>query len=258
MTAVSEILKPFEYNNLTSTMKKPLIGIVPLYDIERTSYWMLPGYMQAVEYVGGLPVILPLTENSVTLRQSAEQFDGFLFTGGQDIAPEWYGEKTTAQCGPICPKRDSMDKLLLQFVVELDKPALGICRGLQLMNVFFGGTLYQDIPAQLKTENPVQHLAKPPTARVNHAVFIEPKTLLSEILQTETTEIRVNSWHHQGIRRLALPLKSAARSPDGLTECTYHPDKRFIFAVQWHPEISWQTDLNSQRIFEYFVQQCKQ
>ncbi|MDR2705347.1 MAG: gamma-glutamyl-gamma-aminobutyrate hydrolase family protein [Planctomycetaceae bacterium] len=241
---------------------RPLIGIVPLYDEPRNSFWILPGYMQAIEHAGGLPVMLPLTANPSVLRQLSKHFDGFLFTGGQDVAPELYGEQPTDCCGAVCPERDTMEKMLLEYVLKFDKPALGICRGIQFMNVFLGGTLYQDIPSQFQTETAIQHYQQPPYHEPVHSVTVEPETPLFRILQTSEIpsdtpfDIPVNSFHHQGIRRLATELKSVAYAPDGLIEAVYHPDKRFVFAVQWHPELSWQTDSNSRKIFSYFVQNC--
>ncbi|MDR0703517.1 MAG: gamma-glutamyl-gamma-aminobutyrate hydrolase family protein [Planctomycetaceae bacterium] len=253
---------------------RPLIGVVPLYDEPRNSFWMLPGYMQAIEHAGGIPVILPLTANPSVLRQLAKQFDGFLFTGGQDVAPELYGEQPADCCGAVCPERDTMEKMLLEYVLKFDKPVFGICRGIQFINVFLGGTLYQDIPSQFQTETAIQHYQQPPYHKPVHSVTVEPESPLFPILQTSDItlntpnssntfnlsnkpfNIPVNSFHHQGIRRLATELKSAAYASDGLIEAVYHPDKRFVFAVQWHPELSWQTDSNSRKIFSYFVQHC--
>jgi putative glutamine amidotransferase len=281
-------------------MDKPLVGIVPLYDELRHSYWMLPGYMLALEHVGAVPVMLPLTTDQSALRKLTQHLDGFLFSGGQDVAPELYGELPVDCCGAVCPERDAMEKILLELVLESDKPVFGICRGIQFLNVFFGGTLYQDIPSQFQPEIFVPHHQTPPYHQPTHSVTVEPETLLAQILQNGDTpldnsndnlgnpnenfdnlndpldnpnenlnnipndpsngipfEILVNSFHHQGIRRLATELKSAGCSPDGLIEAVYHPNKRFVFGVQWHPEFSWQTDANSRKIFAGFVQHCK-
>ena len=122
-------------------MKKPLIGIVPLVDEARESYWMLPGYMQGVEQAGGVPVMLPLTDDAAALRQLADTCDGFLLTGGQDVSPALYGAAPTLQCGETCPARDAMEARLLDLALAADKPVLGICRGIQFLNVHLGGTL---------------------------------------------------------------------------------------------------------------------
>ena len=128
-------------------MRKPMIGILPLVDIERESYWMLPGYMRGVEEAGGLPVMLPLTANRPELEQLAAGFDGFLFTGGHDVNPALYGQTPSALCQEVCEARDNMEKILFPLVFERNKAVLGICRGAQLINAVLGGTLYQDLPA---------------------------------------------------------------------------------------------------------------
>lgn len=141
-------------------MKQPLIGIVPLVDEARESYWMLPGYMQGVEQAGGVPVMLPLTDDAAALRQLADTCDGFLLTGGQDVFPALYGAAPTPQCGQTCPARDAMEARLLDLALAADKPVLGICRGIQFLNVHLGGTLYQDLPAEHPTA--ANHHQTPP------------------------------------------------------------------------------------------------
>ena len=135
-------------------MNMPQIGIVPLIDIQRESYWMLPGYMEGIADAGGLPIMLPLTADPAAIRRIAQLCDGFLFTGGHDLSPELYGQEILPLCGERCPERDAMERLLFPAVMELDKPVLGICRGLQFINVMLGGTLFQDIPAQIRWSCP--------------------------------------------------------------------------------------------------------
>lgn len=235
-------------------MKKPMIGVLPLYDSAKDSYWMLPAYMKAIENEGGIPVMLPLTTDGNIITALADSFDGFLFTGGHDLNPELYKETAEEVCGESCDERDLMEKLLFDRVVELDKPAFGICRGLQLFNALCGGSLYQDIPAQLKSEISVSHKQKPPYAEPSHSVHIHTNTLLHNILLTETIE--VNSYHHQGIKALAVSLTAAAVAEDGLVEAVAMEDKRFILAVQWHPEFSYSVDSNSRKLFSAFVEAC--
>jgi len=133
-------------------VKKPMIGVLPLYDEKKESLWMLPGYMKGIEAAGGIPVMLPLISDTDIIMSIADSFDGFLFSGGQDVNPAIYGEKMEAFCGKPCDERDSMERMLFEQVTKLDKPILGICRGLQLFNALLGGTLYQDIPSQLQSE----------------------------------------------------------------------------------------------------------
>jgi putative glutamine amidotransferase len=236
-------------------MRKPLIGVLPLYDHEKESYWMLPGYMKAVEVVGGIPVMLPLTTDDEVIQSLAESFDGFLFTGGQDLNPEIYGEKKEKLCGELSLERDQMEELLFKLVVELDKPAFGICRGVQLFNSLLGGTLYQDLPTQFQSGQQVLHKQQPPYTIPAHSVNIEEGNALHEILKTDS--LMVNSYHHQGIKRLSEQLVSVAKAEDGLTEAVYMPGKAFILAVQWHPEFTYHLDNYSIKLFKAFVDKCK-
>lgn len=228
---------------------KNMIGIVPLIDYEKESYWMLPGYMQGIMEAGGLPVMLPLTDDAKLIGQMVSACDGFLFTGGQDVSPELYGEERLPQCGECCPERDKMEKVLLEAALAADKPVLGICRGIQFLNAALGGTLYQDLPSQLKTRT--EHRQKPPYDNPVHEVCLEAGTALYDLLGTR--KIRVNSCHHQAIKELSSQLKAAAVSEDGLIEGVYMPGKKFVWAVQWHPEFFDRTDENSRKIFRAFV-----
>ena len=234
-------------------MKKPIIGIVPLVDQERESYWMLPGYMEGIQNAGGIGIMLPLTDDPEDLFQLACLCDGFLFTGGQDISPTLYGQAATAQCGELVPGRDAMETLLLDQILDENKPLLGICRGLQFLNVGLGGTLYQDIPAQFPTD--VNHRQSAAYHLPIHSVEVVADSPLAQIMEEPT--IAVNSCHHQGILDLAPELRVMAYAPDGLAEAVYMPDRKFVWAVQWHPEFSHKTDENSRKLFRAFVDACK-
>lgn len=234
-------------------MKKPLIGILPLVDTERESYWMLPGYMNGIERTGGFPIMLPLTSDEKDIRQMAELCDGFLFTGGHDVSPMYYREERLPECGECCIERDCMEGALLKEVVRRDKAVLGICRGIQLINAMFGGTLYQDLPTQYPSD--LEHHQTPPYDVPVHEVILTKDTPLYDVLKIE--KLQVNSYHHQGIKRLAPELCSMAVAQDGLVEAVYLPGKRFVWAVQWHPEFSFQSDEASCRIFETFVRASK-
>jgi len=229
-----------------------MIGVIPLYDEKKESYWMLPGYMTGLEAAGAIPVMLPLTGNQEVLLPLMEQLDGLLLTGGHDIDPGLYGETPRPECGTRCPERDRMETIAAEACLNADKPLFGICRGLQFLNVLLGGTLYQDIPTQKPGK--VSHQMTPPYNRAVHSVSVEPKTLLYEISGKE--ELAVNSYHHQGIKTLAPPLRAMAAAKDGLIEAAYHPEKTFVAAVQWHPEFSWQTDGDSLKLLTAFVLAC--
>ena len=230
-------------------MEKPIIGVTPLWDGEKNSYWMLPGYLEGVQEAGAIPVILPLAADGADAARLADLCDGLLFTGGQDVSPQLYGEERRPACGELCPARDALERELLNRALEQDKPILGICRGLQFLNAALGGTLYQDLP----TEHPsgTGHFMKPPYDRAAHAVHIWPMTPLASAV--EKAELGVNSCHHQAIKTLAPDLVEMARSKDDLIEAVYLPGRTFVWGVQWHPEMSLRTDEASRKIFEAFV-----
>lgn len=229
---------------------KPVIAIVSLYDAQKESYWMLPGYALAIAQAGGAPVILPPTPDGVLIRQFATQFDGFLFPGGQDLSPKLYPGEHEDYCGELCPQRDDMEPALFLEVLSQRKPVLGICRGIQMMNVALGGTLYQDIPKEYPSL--LEHHETPPYDKVAHKVTLVHGTPLSHAVEAE--EMGVNSYHHQAVRQLGRNLQSAAMSPDGLVEAVYHTEQSFCLGVQWHPEFSYLVDENSRKLFQAFVQ----
>lgn len=230
-------------------MRRPMIGLVPLTDRERDSYWMLPGYMQGIEGAGGLPVMLPLTNDPVLISQITEEVDGFLFTGGQDVSPSLYGQARSDCCGECSVRRDEMERELFNQIYEKDKPVLGICRGIQLINVLMGGTLYQDLPTEYSSD--IEHHQKPPYDVPCHTVRILDGSPLHKLLGKDM--LKVNSYHHQAVRDLAEGLEQMAVSEDGLTEAVRARGKQFIWAVQWHPEFSFRKDEDSRKIFREFV-----
>lgn len=229
---------------------KPIIGVTPLYDAEKQSYWMLPGYMKGIEAQGGIPLMLPLCMDREELGYFLESCDGLLLTGGQDVSPDLYGAEKIPQCGETSAIRDEMDGYLLREAIRMDKPMLGICRGIQLLNALLGGTLYQDLP----TEHPsdIIHRMQPPYDRPAHPVKIHEDAPLYRLLGKR--ECLVNSYHHQGIRALAPGCAAMATAPDGLIEGIYLPKKRLIWGVQWHPEFSYASDEDSQKILRALVE----
>ena len=231
---------------------KPVIGLIPLVDEDRESLWMLPGYMDGVAAAGGLPVMLPLSDDPKELEQLCGMCDGFLLTGGHDVSPEFYGERRVDACGACSPQRDRMEAVILQCAMDADKPVLGICRGIQFLNAALGGTLWQDLPTQHPSS--IEHHQIPPYDVPIHSVAILPGTPLAEALGAEA--LMVNSYHHQAVRELAAPLRAMAVSPDGLIEAVQHPGHRFIWGVQWHPEFAWRSDPSARIIFKAFVDAC--
>ncbi|MBQ3709652.1 MAG: gamma-glutamyl-gamma-aminobutyrate hydrolase family protein [Bacteroidales bacterium] len=216
--------------------KAPLIGVTPLWDTERKSVWMLPDYLDGIKAAGGIPVVLPIEMSETDAERIVETFNGFLFTGGQDVSS--------------CPERDKEETLLLQKALEADKPILGICRGLQFINVFLGGTLWQDIPSQHPSE--IVHRQGKPYDVPTHQVILSGD--LQSLLGKEVLE--VNTLHHQAVKDLGNGLIPMAIAPDGIIEAFMLPGKRFVWAVQWHPEYLFRTDKDSLAIFSCFVEHC--
>lgn len=229
---------------------KPIVGVMPLWDDEKDSIWMLPGYLDGINEAGGLPIVFPFTQDEQELEQLVGICDGFLFTGGHDVSPELYNEQPMWENVITCPKRDKMESIVLHMALDKDKPVLGICRGIQFINVFLGGSLYQDLPAQHPSET--DHHQAPPYDKPIHEVNVLEGTPLQTCLGADTLD--VNSCHHQAVKTLASAWKAMAFSPDGLVEAAYMPDRRFVWAVQWHPEFSRKTDAHSRAIFRSFVE----
>lgn len=229
------------------------IGIIPLFDEEKDSYWLVPDYMKMLEQQGGIPLMLPLTTNPTVLDYFLSICDGFLLTGGHDVSPSLYGEETSLLCGDICEMRDEMETYLLKQCVKKDKSVLGICRGIQLMNACYEGTLYQDLPSEY--ESSVEHHMTPPYDRAAHMVTIQKPSMLYDLFQTET--IGVNSYHHQAIKTLSPFFSEMARSEDGLIEAISMPGKKFIVGVQWHPEFFYKKDSCCQLLVKAFVESMR-
>ena len=232
---------------------RPVIGVSPLIDEKRNSIWMLPGYVDALAQAGGLPVIIPPTTDEDALSAYSEMCDGLLLAGGQDVDPALYGAPRSPLCGEPCETLDVMEGYLLGRFLDSDKPVFGICRGLQFLNAALGGTLTQDIPSELGTS--VCHSMTPPYDRVVHRVDIARPSPLYDI--AGRTSLGVNSYHHQCVKELSPRLTAAAVSEDGITEAAYMPGKRFVLAVQWHPELSYKSDEVSRALFGGFVRAAR-
>lgn len=233
-------------------MRKPMIGIVPLLDKEMDSYWMAPGYMLGIQQAGGVPVMLPLTDQLDEIETFIEKCDGLLLAGGPDINPKIYGEDMKKECGELCEERDEPEMLALKTALKHNKAVLGICRGIQLLNVCLGGTLYQDIPTQNPSE--LQHVQDAKHDLPTHRVILEKNKPLSLALKEDM--IQVNSYHHQAIKDLSPQLEIMGKATDGIVESVYAPDYHFVWGVQWHPELMYKEDKTSQKIFQYFVNAC--
>ena len=215
---------------------KIIIGITPLFDSDIYPMAMRGTYIGALERAGVLPVVIPMTENEQTLDAFVEMCDGIIMSGGQDIEPSEYGEEKAPHCGDIVPCRDKLDRYVYEKALKLDKPILGICRGCQAMNVFSGGSLYQDLKIDFGTD--VNHRMEKPFNREYHSVIVQPDTPLAALLGERV--LSVNSIHHQGVKHLADGYDIMAVSEDGVVEAIYMPQRKFVWGIQWHPE--WFTE----------------
>ena len=236
--------------------EKPLIGVVPLVDYGRDSLWMLPGYFDAIVEAGGVPVMLPLTTDAAAAVRLLDAVDGLVVSGGQDVDPARYGEKSDAAhalCGELCPERDAMEALLVPAALEADLPLLGICRGLQALNVILGGTLWQDLPKQAPSV--VNHHGTAPYENPVHTVGVLPGTPLAACVGEG--ELPVNSFHHQALSDVDPGLEVMEEAADGVVEAVWRPASRFCWAVQWHPEFSHAVDEPSRKIFSALVGACR-
>jgi putative glutamine amidotransferase len=213
-------------------MNKPLIGIasdVLQLDGERDRAFVFTTYIESLKRAGAVPVLIPpQPENAADV---IEGLDGLLLAGGDDCDPAEYGEEKHPSCEPMDPRRQKNDLGLAKLARERGIPTLGICLGVQVMNVAAGGTLIQDIGSAVETE--IDH-ASEPSDRHRHEVLIDGATKLGGILGAR--ELNVNSSHHQAVGRVADGLRVTAHAPDGVVEGLEDPAHPFYVGVQWHPE----------------------
>ncbi|MTI68414.1 MAG: gamma-glutamyl-gamma-aminobutyrate hydrolase family protein [Firmicutes bacterium] len=208
-------------------------------------------YYNSVENSGGIPIAIPIITKE-NIKELVNKLDGIIFSGGVDINPLKYDNNINNGIGKIIPKRDDFEFLLLKEMFKSKKPILGICRGLQLINVFFKGTLHQDI--SLKTNIKHSYL-KAPKYLPCHRVCIDVNTKLYDIFKSK--KIYVNSFHHQTVKDLGENLLKTAWSDDGFIEAIEHKNYPFLLAVQWHPEMMAIKDSKQLNIFKVFINAIK-
>lgn len=236
----------------TERIKRPVIGMIPAYDPVRRQCFLRPQYAKAIQAAGGLAFILPLTQETSVIEDITDLYDGFLFTGGADLSPALYGE-TPLPCTQECVvDRENLELALMESALRKNKPVLGICRGMQFLNVYFHGSLYQDVLEQGAASH--FHMQPQPFDQTTHHVKILSNTPLESVL--EATDLPVNSMHHQAVKQLGKGLKVMAVSDDGLIEAVYHPGYPFVWGIQWHPEFLIETPAHL-RIFQTFLDQAK-
>ncbi|MBE6054115.1 MAG: gamma-glutamyl-gamma-aminobutyrate hydrolase family protein [Clostridium sartagoforme] len=236
-------------------MKKPIIAVTSLFDDEKDSIWMLPAYLNAITDAGGLPIILPIIDNKEDIKTLVNMFDGFLLTGGQDINPKIYNEEKLNHCGSISHARDTIESILLDEVLRVNKPILAICRGVQLLNSSLGGKLYQDISIEKNNGEGSIHRQEKPYNKPVHKVKVKEQSLLYKIINKN--QIEVNSIHHQAIKELSINAEEAAIAEDGLIESIYLKNKKFVLGVQWHPELLYKDFEEQFLIYKAFINSCK-
>jgi putative glutamine amidotransferase len=206
-------------------------------------------YLDAIEAAGAVPMPLPLLRDPERLRVLYERCDAICLPGGPDIEPRRYGEEPRSDCKVSSEAQlDETELLLTRWLVADDRPTLAVCRGIQLLNVALGGTLWQDVEVQGAA--PETHERKPRTS-LSHAVNVEPGTLLHQVVGRDRLE--VNSLHHQAISRVGEGLHVSGRADDGLVEALEMPDRRFLLAVQWHPEELVHGHVWARRLFDALV-----
>ena len=227
-----------------------VIGILPCKmnsDISEIRH----SYTRATEMCGGVPLMLPYTRERSVIYEFTEICDGFLFTGGVDVEPSRYGQKTVGKGIELSPMRDEFELSLFSLIYKTKKPILAICRGIQLVNVCLGGTLYQDIESEIDCA--LKHSL--PSQKFAHTVKIVKGTPLYQLAKREF--IKVNSAHHQAIATLGHSLAVMATAPDGIIEAVYSTSYPYLRAYQWHPERTTSHDLCSKAIFWDFIKNCK-
>jgi putative glutamine amidotransferase len=226
-----------------SLAQPPLIGITPSISVDTLAhgtferYVLNAAYANAIIASGGIPVALPYMETGV--EAVLDRLDGLVLSGGGDVEPARFGASSIhPETYGILPARDQFEHDLIHHALRRDMPVLGICRGIQVLNVALGGTLVQDIADQHESSTPVSHRQQADGIAANqpgHTVTIAAGSLLHVLVGQ--TSLPVNSFHHQAIDRLATGLEAIAVAHDGLIEAVVLPDHRFVLGVQWHPEL---------------------
>jgi putative glutamine amidotransferase len=238
---------------------RPLIGITCQPTLNATSqrpmYGIGQAYVHAVEKAGGIPLLIPPLGNDESLRAIAERLDGVLLSGGGDVDPARYGEEPIPQLGLVEPERDELELALARIALDDEQPVLGICRGMQTLNVAQGGTLYQDIGAQQpKAIRHDYHSYEGPRDLRAHEISVADGSPLATIVGG--SRYAVNSFHHQAVKEPGKGVKIIGWAEDGLAEAMMVEEHPFALAVQYHPEELVDSDPAAQRLFEAFVRAC--
>ena len=212
-------------------------------------------YASAIQEAGGVPLILPISSSPAVLRQMADRLDGILVSGGNfDIHPRLYGEEAMASLGKVKQERTQFESALISLALEGNLPLLGVCGGAQAINVALGGSLYQDIAAQIPAAG--EHQQGALKERGGHKIRIHDGTKLCQIVGQE--QLEVNTTHHQAVKKPGKGLIVNATAEDGVIEGIESQDHSFVLGVQWHPECLTERDVFQKKIFAAFVAACKE
>lgn len=225
----------------------PLIGITCSIDEQADRLQLNATYLEAIEAAGGTPVLL--AGGTATALEVILRLDGILFTGGVDLDPAYFGEGPLPGLGEVSPRRDSFEVELCRAAYRAGVPSLGICRGCQLMAVALGGDVYQDLSSQ--RSDTLQHVQRAPRQHRSHSIAVTPGSRLATIAGQES--LRVNSFHHQAVRRLPEGATVSAIAPDGVVEAFEDRGHPFWLGVQWHPEGLWREDEAAMALFRSLV-----
>lgn len=237
-----------------SDHERPRIGITMRLELSTDRFYLGRDYSEAVEAAGGAPVHISLIPQQKYISAIMDSLDGILLPGSDsDVDPLRYGAQPHPQLGSVVPLKDETDILVLEEIERRNLPLFAICFGMQILNVFRGGTLIQDIATQFP--NAIKHEQGPPRDRPSHTVTLGKNSLLAALADGESAV--VNSHHHQAIEQVGEDLQATAWASDGLIEAIEDTrPTRFALGVQWHPELGWQKDELSQKLFSDFVKAC--
>ena len=230
---------------------KPLIGVFATIEDDGTQS-IAREYIEALGSAGAIPLLVAYTEDKADIRELVSELDGFCLSGGLDVDPVHYGESAGFDSVEIHKRRDAFELLAIPELIASGKPILGICRGAQVMNVALGGSLYQDLPSQLGIEG---HRQTGGRYEASHEATVLEGTPLAELIGAG--RIRINSFHHQAIKRLGDGLCTMAVSDDGVIEAVYREGEQYVRLYQWHPERLIGSDAAERAIFSDFAEACK-
>lgn len=234
-----------------SENSKPVIGIPCRFNWNTNYYELRETYPEVIYAQGGTPLMLPLIPEPEYVESILTQVDAICLPGAvNDVDPLRYGREPRPGLGPVVPRRDEMDMMLLAAAEARQLPVLAICFGIQSLNVYRGGTLIQDIPSEVK--DPLKHMQGDVFWRRSHSINVTEDSLIARL--AGSTHTAVNSHHHQAIDIVGRDLEPIAWAADGVIEAVINTrPEQFVLGVQWHPEVGWQDDLLSQAIFKHFI-----